>query len=65
MSHISGSSSGDYPSGDEVVLEDKNGNAEIREREKSETCDDSWKFTVGACVFTMWLQRLENGPMGV
>ena len=61
MSHISGSSSGDYPSGDEVVLEDKNGNAEIRELEKSETCDDSWKFTVGACVFTIWLQRLENG----
>ena len=61
MSHISGSSSGDYPSGDEVVLEDKNGNAEIRELEKSETCDDSWKFTVGACVFTMWLQGLENG----
>ena len=49
MSHISGSSSGDYPSGDEVVLEDKNGDAEIRELEKSETCDDSWKFTVGAC----------------
>ena len=60
MSHISGSSSGDYPSGDEVVLEDKNGDAEIRELEKSETCDDSWKIHSWCLLFTMWLQGLEN-----